>query len=684
MRQKEISFDALDATLDLNVVETKHNLWRQWMAEISQSQHHSPSHRTRSVRDLWNEINSTISEVLELSSKQTPRPLNFQEISSVIQSLLTPSLSLEVLEHCQQSQDPELLLTIFHFMRYHAVPVHTEMVTVILEGLKGQKRFQQNAVEIFNDFIFASNSLTTAKPSMTKRDKLRLKRKRNTDLRARLDSLSECDRNEMTEHFEAVPKVMSKAVDESECGPLEQPDLSLFNAALECFADSEDLKLSQHTISTMKYRFGIEPDERSYAALLRSCDSVESALCIFNELAQSKETKLAVHHFNSLMAVRYKSIAKEPDNNQLREMIKFFHSMIREYGVEPNSTTFSILFNSCAVCRELEMALNLLSFLVKHCRNTVILDNEVIAGFIRCCHENNEHKMALEFYENLFLFGSDHGVDSRSKSKQRAAKWEQSELIQLQRSSKPNVVIFGYLLDSNVGAKGKGIHSQNIGFIQSQMKQHGVKPDASFYRKLLGIADGAEQKTEIYKLCRLVLSNMSRGTVECEERTLAVMVGLLWKYGFFDGAVQIYDFWHRELRLTEHWLRTEPNNKHNKMRGNRVRRRRSGKSQSQSTENPTEKDTISVLKVMDLTAFEVVTGCVAIRYVLTTEWRDLTLDLLIKVESQEYAERLIMSLNEAFVPSITDNAVFDEEKRRLTIKSEDIRLWILYQAQMGK
>ena len=79
-----------------------------------------------------------------------------------------------------------------------------------------------------------------------------------------------------------------------------------------------------------------------------------------------------------------------------------------------------------------------------------------------------------------------------------------------------------------------------------------------------------------------------------------------------------------------------------------------------------------------------VVGCAAIRYVLTTEWRDITLDLRIKVQSQEFAEKLMSHLNEGFIPSLTSNAVYDEVRECLILKAEDIKLWILYQAQIGR
>merc|ERR1719474_74389 len=112
----------------------------------------------------------------------------------------------------------------------------------------------------------------------------------------------------------------------------------------------------------------------------------------------------------------------------------------------------------------MDMALNLLSFLVKHCQNAVVLDNALIAAFIRCCTVNGNGKMAMTFYEDMFLFnGDDHGVKSVSKSKATASKspkWDLSALNQMERSSKPNVLIFRYLLDSD-GNK-KGIYSENV------------------------------------------------------------------------------------------------------------------------------------------------------------------------------------------------------------------------------
>ena len=186
---------------------------------------------------------------------------------------------------------------------------------------------------------------------------------------------------------------------------------------------------------------------------------------------------------------------------------------------------------------------------------------------------------------------------------------------------------------------------------------------------------------------------MSRGTIERDEATLAVIAGLLWKYGFFESAVQVYDFWHRELRLIAHWVEDKhgaPTSEHEEtrnLRGNAAKSRRRRKSLRHPAGRETERENdsaLTVLRIMDLTAMEAVIGCVAIRYVLTTEWRDLAVDLLINVPSQEYADQLTSHLNAAFVPSITGGATYNEKNERFTIKSEDIKLWILHQAQLGR
>ena len=120
----------------------------------------------------------------------------------------------------------------------------------------------------------------------------------------------------------------------------------------------------------------------------------------------------------------------------------------------------------------------------------------------------------------------------------------------------PNVDIFTSLLDS---VKNKnGIYSENVTFIQGQMKKYDIRPNVQFYNKLLKIADGAEQIKEIQKLCQLVLKNMSNSNIQNCKRTLELMIKFLYKYEEFANAQQIYDFYYLEFGLVDHWMQIKP------------------------------------------------------------------------------------------------------------------------------
>ena len=75
------------------------------------------------------------------------------------------------------------------------------------------------------------------------------------------------------------------------------PNLVLFNCALNTFSKLNDLAFSSMTFETMQKIFNIQPDEFSYNALLNSCTDIESAMNIFTEMMKNEEIEANTETF---------------------------------------------------------------------------------------------------------------------------------------------------------------------------------------------------------------------------------------------------------------------------------------------------------------------------------------------------------------------------------------------------
>jgi len=341
-------------------------------------------------------------------------------------------------------------------------------------------------------------------------------------------------------------------------------------------------------------------------------------------LDQMKKNKndieLNVDTFNNLIGIHLKS-----SDFCLDESVKIFYQMIKEYDIQPNSDTFAMLFTLCARKKEIDICLNLLSFMIKYCVQTVEVSNALISAFIHCCIECEEKRLAMKFYEDMFLFGDNYGMNNKNDSK---SKWELSELNRFNRSSTPNIQIFVHLLDCNKNAA-KGMYGKNIVFIQNQMKKYNVSPDVEFYRKLLRIADSAEQGSEVQKLSQLVLRNMSKRNVENDRDTLELMMTLLHKYEFYENSKQIYDYCCKELQMINHWKQNDNADMNADERQRQRRKRRRNRVKIKGIELAATKE-----DEMNLSALDARIGCVAIHYVLSSEWRDYSKDLFVRVSAK--------------------------------------------------
>ena len=103
-------------------------------------------------------------------------------------------------------------------------------------------------------------------------------------------------------------------------------------------------------------------------------------------------------------------VNKYKTKTALDDGVKLFYSMINDYNIDPNGDTFKILFNLCAQCNNMEMCLNLLRFMIKHCAQTVELSNDLIAAFISCCIGCDQGKLGMRFYEDMYLFGDNYQI----------------------------------------------------------------------------------------------------------------------------------------------------------------------------------------------------------------------------------------------------------------------------------
>ena len=683
LRQNEI---AIDAVPDLDIINSKHVEWEEMINQISDMDTKSSNYKNISdIRALWNDINATISAEIEQSMQSTQRNLNFSEISSLINNILPPTLILNVLKLCSNHNDIQLLLTIHEFLVYHQISLNNNIIILILNCLNEHDQYQQNAINIFNNYIntfLDKNKKSTS--SISKRDQLRMKRKQKRMSSSSLPSNENTPKTE-EEASESLSFQTTTKEDNNEIEHVsEKPDLVLFNCALNNFSKMNDLAFSSMTFEMMKKMFDIQPDEFSFNALLKSCMNIDDAMDIFKEMIENENIEVNTETFNALLNVYYKSLTmknQENKNINLDEGVKLFYSMIKDFNVDPNGDTFTILFKLCAECKNMEMCLNLLQFMIKHCVETVELSNNLIAAFIECCVNCDKGKLGMKFYEDMFLFGDNYQMSKKKQNENKTqSKWDLSELNSFQRHSVPNVNIFVYLLDSAVNKK--GIYSENVTFIQSQMKKYDIKPNVEFYNKLLGIADQAKQMKEMQKLCQLVLKNMHRGSIEYCRDTLEFMIKLLYKYELYENAQQVYDFYYRELGLIDHWMNNETSQ--DDQNKNMKRRRRRLKNQQEEMETKNSDVSGEGNNKLDLRGYDSLIGAVAIKQVLSTEWTDFGKDLYVKIGSKQNFDEVVKCMEVLFVPSLTDHMQFNENDDSFVIQANNIKLWILYQANMGR
>merc|ERR1711920_19984 len=97
---------------------------------------------------------------------------------------------------------------------------------------------------------------------------------------------------------------------------------------------------------------------------------------IFDSMIYLTSMKHGVDTFNNLMSINLKS----NEEYNLDENVSLFYKMIREFNISPNSQTFSILFTLCAHCKKMSICLNLLTFLIKYCKESVELSNDLICS----------------------------------------------------------------------------------------------------------------------------------------------------------------------------------------------------------------------------------------------------------------------------------------------------------------
>ena len=133
---------------------------------------------------------------------------------------------------------------------------------------------------------------------------------------------------------------------------VDKPDIMLFNCALDIFSRMNDMALSSMTFEMMQNTFDIEPDECSYNALLKTTTDIQHGMDIFKQMMDNDNINANVDTFNALIHIHSKSIVEDEEINKkiVNDGVKLFYSMIKDYYIDANCDTLTILFN-CASCR---------------------------------------------------------------------------------------------------------------------------------------------------------------------------------------------------------------------------------------------------------------------------------------------------------------------------------------------
>eukprot|EP01084_Bolivina_argentea_P026420 49140_1 len=249
LRQNEIQIDNLP---NAEIINEKHFMWQDMINKLSETHSKDNYKNISNLREVWNNINSFISTQIESSMQSYRRELNFSEISNIINNILTINITVNILQLCSKYDDIELLLTIHEFLIYHNIQLNNDAIIIILSYLnKYNDKYQQEIINIFNNYISKFNKNPRTNNNISKRNKLRMNRKRK-----RMESNDNINID----------------ID------MEQPDLSVLNCVLDCFSHLNDLSYSKMTMEMMTNEFNISPDIISYNGLIKSCSNISDGM----------------------------------------------------------------------------------------------------------------------------------------------------------------------------------------------------------------------------------------------------------------------------------------------------------------------------------------------------------------------------------------------------------------------
>ena len=65
--------------------------------------------------------------------------------------------------------------------------------------------------------------------------------------------------------------------------------------------------------------------------------------------------------------------------------------------------------------------------------------------------------------------------------------------------------------------------------------------------------------------------------------------------------------------------------------------------------------------MLDLSGYDMKIGCIAIRKVLTAEWRNFRDNLYIKIGSEDNYKDIVKYMAQIFVPPLTDNVQYNDQ-----------------------